>query len=192
MKIKLDFFIECCIMYLWIEAIPQQPFFNKEYIMKKIKIYDLDGTVIDSTHRYQVKNNKIDLDYWVENDKPDKIQQDKLLPLAKKMMQDINNPEIYVIAATARACKKNDANYKFLRDNGLFPQKFVHRQGRDDMRGGAALKIKAIKPLLNLKPFKDCSIYIYEDNKTYLKDLATAFSATHTVTSIFVQSEQGH
>ena len=33
MKIKLDFFIECCIMYLWIEAIPQQPFFNKEYIM---------------------------------------------------------------------------------------------------------------------------------------------------------------
>jgi len=33
MKIKLDFFIECCIMYIWIEAIPQQPFFNKEYIM---------------------------------------------------------------------------------------------------------------------------------------------------------------
>lgn len=48
-----------------------------------IVIFDLDGTVIDTSHRYRNKPcGTIDLDFWFANSTPEMIAQDKLLPLA--------------------------------------------------------------------------------------------------------------
>jgi len=60
MKKKLDFFFKCCIMYLWIEAIPQQPFFNKEYIMtdKTVNYTDaLTKTIVEAYNKEPTLEN---------------------------------------------------------------------------------------------------------------------------------------
>ena len=56
-----------------------------------IKIFDLDGTVIDSTHRQTYREDgTLSISNWRENNTPDLIAQDKLLPLAKQMRTAIN------------------------------------------------------------------------------------------------------
>ena len=115
-------------------------------MIKKIKIFDMDGTIIDSSHRYRANEagTAIDLDFWIKNDVPEMIAKDKFLPLMKWAIDAINDPEVYVIFATARGCVDGDGNYQYLEDNNIIPQKFIHRLGREDKRGGAELKIEGI------------------------------------------------
>jgi len=165
-------------------------------MIKKIKIYDLDGTLIDSSHRYRTVNNKIDLQHWRDNDTPDKVKLDTFLDLFEWLKVDLMRPDTYVIFATARACVPNDHNYKFLECHNIVPDMFIHRQGESDQRGGAELKINAIKPLLNLKQFQGATIHIFEDNIKYLHDMCLAlkgdFSLGRKVVGHFVPSVQGH
>ena len=160
----------------------------------KIKIYDLDGTLIDSSHRYRTDETgkRIDLDYWRQNETPEKIMQDKFLALKKWLDIDLKRPDTYVIYATARACVEGDSNYQFLEHHGILPDKFIHRRGPEDSRGGAALKIEGIKPLLNLKQFKNATIHVFEDNINYLYDMVQALKGRHPIVGHFVPSEQGH
>lgn len=162
-------------------------------MIKQIKIYDMDGTIVDSSHRYRSRIDengieRIDLDFWRKHDIPEFIAKDSLLPLAKEYKADLLDPETYVIIATARACTAGDANYQYIENVLGLPNKFVHRQGIDDKRGGAALKIQAIKPLLNLKQFKNALVKVFEDNKAYLQDMCHALNAT----PIYCKSNQGH
>jgi len=54
--------------------------------IKNITIFDLDGTVLDSSHRQATKpDGTLDLAKWFENATPEKIFQDKVLPLAQQM-----------------------------------------------------------------------------------------------------------
>lgn len=163
---------------------------QKKMAIKQIKIYDMDGTLVDSRHRYRTMpcGTRIDLDYWIANDTPEKIAMDSLLPLAEEYKADLANPEIYVIIATARGASKNDANYKFIRDNLGMPNKFVHRQTMADRRGGAELKIQAIKPLLNLKQFQNAMVKVFEDNLSYLQKMCQELNAV----AIYCESNQGH
>lgn len=162
-------------------------------MIKKIAIYDIDGTLVDSMHRFRVnpETGRIDLDFWIENDTPEKIELDKLLPLADRYKNDLKNPEVYVILATARACEFGDANYEYIDKNLGIPDRFIHRKGREDTRGGAELKIKGIKPLLNLKNFKDATVHVYEDNIDYLKDLSDFFAKSHLTVGHYNPSAQG-
>ena len=54
--------------------------------MKRIAIYDMDGTIVCSMHRYRtiVDNGceRIDLDYWRANEY--RALEDSLLPLAEQ------------------------------------------------------------------------------------------------------------
>ena len=50
-------------------------------MIKKIKIYDLDGTLLDSSHRYRAVGGKIDLAHWRENDTPAMVMKDGFLDL---------------------------------------------------------------------------------------------------------------
>lgn len=162
-------------------------------MIKKIHIYDLDGTIISSSHRYKTKYNNdgkltIDLDHWRKHDNEEYIKKDSLLPHAAQYKKDLEDPEIYVIIATARACQPGDANYKFVEKHLGLPNKFVHRQGLDDMRGGAQLKVQAIRPLLNLKQFRYAVIHVWEDNKDYLSYMCNKLGAIPH----YVPSTQGH
>jgi phosphoglycolate phosphatase-like HAD superfamily hydrolase len=80
----------------------------------KVSIYDMDGTIVDSTHRYRTiiddNGERIDLDYWRENQ--DLALFDSLLPLAEQYQKDLENPNCYVIIATARVI--NDPDIYFI------------------------------------------------------------------------------
>lgn len=104
-------------------------------------IFDLDGTVIDSSHRHASKpDGSIDLEHWFENNVPEKIALDSLLPLAYSMRR-IYAAGHTVVICTARAWgSQREANYKFLRDHNLPFHKLLHR-GDNDMRGDGELKV---------------------------------------------------
>lgn len=88
--------------------------------IKRVHIFDLDGTTIDSAHRVLPlidSNGDLDLDrYRKEACKHELIQRDTLLPLASYMQQLIKQGE-QVVICTARFMQKSD--YVFLRKNGL-------------------------------------------------------------------------
>ena len=161
-------------------------------MIKRIHIYDLDGTVIDSSHRYRTiydknGNLKIDIKYWRDHDNENFIKYDTLLPLAENYKKDLADPECYVIIATARACYKNDANYEYIKATIGLPNHFIHRKGLEDNRKGSEIKIKGLKKILNLKQFRNAAKVFFEDNIDYLINVAYAIDA-HPV---FVKSNQG-
>lgn len=88
--------------------------------MKKAYVFDLDNTTIDSFHRVAPcldSQGNLDLAKYIrEACTPDKVANDKLLPLAGYMQQLIQQGEL-VIILTARYMLKQD--YVYLRKNGL-------------------------------------------------------------------------
>jgi FMN phosphatase YigB (HAD superfamily) len=80
-------------------------------------IFDLDGTLIDSSHRQlTLPDGSLDLAHWRENSTRERIRQDRLLPLANVAKRLIVS-RAPVIACTARLMGAHD--YEFLTDNGL-------------------------------------------------------------------------
>ena len=94
-------------------------------MIKQISIFDLDGTTIDSSHR-QVTDSKgnLDLAKWFENSTPSKIFKDKVLPLASQIRRR-NKKGDYTIVHTAR--NMSFADYEFLMENGICPDKIISR-----------------------------------------------------------------
>ena len=76
-----------------------------------IYIFDLDHTVIDSSHRQITRaDGSLDLDHWIENCTREKIYQDKLLPLAR-LMRSAYAQGHDVIVCTARVLSAHDYAY---------------------------------------------------------------------------------
>ena len=72
-------------------------------MFQRIHVYDLDGVLVDTSHRYRnLASGSIDLAYWLENRTEKNISRDKVLPLAKQYHADCLNPETYVVICTAR------------------------------------------------------------------------------------------
>ena len=153
---------------------------------KEIHIFDMDGTIVCSQHRFKtLPNGKIDLAYWIENCTPEKVAQDSLLPLAAEYKTHLNNPDVYVVIATARVLEDHDMLYI---ENVLgMPNKIVSRNGRSDTRKGADMKIAGLRFLNNLKQFKGAAKHFYEDNKDYLYPVAKVLNAVPH----FIPSKQG-
>lgn len=106
--------------------------------MARINIFDLDGTVVDSSHRHVAKaDGSFCLDGWRKNSTPEKIMRDKLLPLANvwRQMWDAGNT---IIVCTARVMQ--DADFRFLMHHGLYFDRMLCRLGEQDMRPDAELK----------------------------------------------------
>lgn len=88
--------------------------------MKRVHIFDLDHTTIDSSHRVNPcldKDGNLNLQQYIDEAcKPELIERDRLLPLATYMQQLIEAGEKVVIC-TARYM--NNADYVYLRKNKL-------------------------------------------------------------------------
>jgi hypothetical protein len=68
-----------------------------------IYIFDLDHTVIDSSHRQITRaDGSLDLDHWIENCTREKIYQDKLLPLARLMRSAYSQGHQVIVCITAK------------------------------------------------------------------------------------------
>ena len=155
-------------------------------MIKRIEIYDMDGTLVSSLHRFRTgENGKIDLAHWVENCTPEKIAQDSLLPLAKKYQAEIADPTVYVVIATARYMQQADFDY--VRDVLGMPNKIVFRNAKNNHMRGADLKIAGLRFLNSLKQFTNLPRKFYEDNKDYLYPVANYLNAE----AVFIPSKQG-
>ena len=136
----------------------------------RYKIWDLDGTVIDSSHRYNtLENGDIDLPRWIANNTRANIEQDKLLPLARLMRSNYRMGDI-VIICTARVLGVWDKVY--LADHGIKAQ-FILSRELGDNRGDAEMKrakLFALFSSLNIS-FANWTrnATIYDDNKGVLK-----------------------
>lgn len=155
--------------------------------IKRVSIYDMDGTIVDSSHRYRTivddNGERIDLDYWRENEY--RALDDKLLPMAGQYRQDLNDPECYVIIATARVM--NEPDYKFMREILGEPDYLISRPKGSDI-SGKLLKINGLAKFFNLVNFKDAEFTFYEDNIQYLKAVCDRFN----IRGVYIPSVQGH
>ena len=148
---------------------------------KKIHVYDLDGVLVDTSHRYRNKpDGTIDLDYWIENRTAEKIAQDKLLPLAKQYQADVINPEIYVIICTSRMINPLDVAY--INDRLGMPNKLIMRPLGDESADGP-LKRRALSRLFNLRQFKKLERRFWDDNKKNIDACRDLFSRVFLVPS---------
>jgi hypothetical protein len=153
----------------------------------KVSIYDMDGTIVDSSHRYRVIDTdngpKIDLPYWRANEY--RAMEDGLLPLADQYMNDIRDPHCYTIIATARVMHAPD--WQFVREILGEPDYFISRAD-GDTRSGSVLKINGLQKFFNLKQFRNADATFYEDNTSYLKAVCDHFN----IRGVYIPSKQGH
>lgn len=154
----------------------------------KVAIYDMDGTIVDSSHRYRTVtdeygNVRIDLQYWRDNEY--RCMQDGLLPLARQYREDLQNPDVYVIIATARIVRESDR--AFIREILGSPDYLISRREGDN-QSGKTLKIKGLQKFFNLKQFKTADCVFYEDNVQYLKGVCDHFN----IRGVYIPSVQGH
>lgn len=128
-------------------------------------IFDLDGTVIDSSHRQATRaDGSLDLDHWIERNKPHLIMQDSLLPLAR-VMRIIKANGHKVIVCTARAYQIADE--EFLALNGLNYDAYLSRNAKGDMRGDAELKTQLLNDYFKGLGYKSVSAakpMMFDDN----------------------------
>jgi len=152
--------------------------------IKRVRVYDMDGTIVCSLHRYRtIEGNRIDLEYWRDNQY--KAMDDNLLPLAEQYKMDLLDENCYVIIATARVMQS--ADYEFV-DKILGKPDYLISRGECDIRSGGQLKIKGLQKFFNLKNFRDAEITFYEDNVQYLKAVCDKFN----IRGVYVPSKQGH
>lgn len=153
----------------------------------RVAIYDMDGTIVDSSHRYRTivdeNGERIDLDYWRENEY--RAMDDGLLPLAHQYRMDLQDESCYVIIATARVM--NEPDWQFVREILGEPDYFISRP-KDSEVSGKQLKINGLAKFFNLINFKDAEFVFYEDNISYLKAVCDRFG----IRGVYVPSVQGH
>jgi len=154
--------------------------------MKRIAIYDMDGTIVCSLHRYKTIDNKIDLQYWRDNEY--RAMDDSLLPLANQYKKDLADNDCFVIIATARILHEPDMLFI---NTVLGKPDYIISRKENDSRSGALLKVLGLNKLFSLKQFskiKSDMIIFYEDNISYLKAVCDRFNCA----GVYIPSKQGH
>lgn len=153
----------------------------------RVAIYDMDGTIVDSTHRYRTitdqNGERIDLAHWVENQHL--AMNDSTLPLFEQYRKDLQDENCYVIIATARVM--NIPDWNFVNEVLGAPDYFISRKQCDTISGGK-LKINGLAKFFNLVSFKDADFVFYEDNVHYLKAVCDRFN----IRGVYIPSKQGH
>jgi hypothetical protein len=105
-------------------------------------IFDLDHTVIDSSHRQATRpDGSLDLDHWREFSTPAMIEADSLLPLAHEWRKAYRKGHTIVVC-TARVM--GIADYRYLTSRGLFADKIISRR-EGDRTPDDLLKLRSLK-----------------------------------------------
>jgi len=135
----------------------------------RIYIFDLDGTIIDSSHRaIHDEQGQIDLNNWKEKSTKDFIFQDSLLPLYAKLQQVYKNGDM-VILCTARELGKWDLEY--IHSHNIYYDRIISRP-IGNMTKDHILKKAQCSYLFNLPCYRDMEKWFFDDNKANLQALA--------------------
>ena len=133
--------------------------------MKRIVVFDLDETIINSAHRTPNRaDGTLDLTRYLEMKNRDSIMKDSLLPLAD-VFKSLDRKENYVVICTARAMDQND--FDFLEINGLTAHSVMCRplDGSENSIPDADLKARKISRLRNLRQFRNLPVVMFDDAK---------------------------
>ena len=107
-----------------------------------IYIFDLDHTVVDSSHRQATRpDGSLDLDHWKANSTPKLIERDSLLPLAHEWRK-LHKRGHTIVVCTARVM--GPADYFYLGSRGLFAHKIISRAD-GDRTPDDLLKLRGLK-----------------------------------------------
>ena len=136
----------------------------------QICIYDLDGTVIDSSHRatHDEKGN-IDLKNWKAKSTKDFIFQDTLMPLYTQLVKDYKNGDM-VIICTARELGKWD--WEFLHFHNIYYDRVISRP-KGNMERDCILKKNQLRYLFTLPCYRNRKKIFYDDNSYNLAYVGT-------------------
>lgn len=156
-------------------------------MIRKLHVFDFDGTLVDSSHRYRTAEcgTRIDLAHWRAN--AYRAADDKPLPLLHRMNAMRYHPAHFCMIATARVWDSYSQDY--VCEHGIdIP--VVARLGDWDTRSGVELKVTGIRQWLS-HPLLDNvrEIHVYEDNLQYLHGICAAFPNT---VGHYCPSTQGH
>ena len=150
-------------------------------------IFDLDGTAIDSTHRQNtLADGSLNLAKWKENNTPEKIALDTLLPLGEQWSGGLNK-KIAII--TARVL--GDADYKFLKANNL-RYDYIYSRKVSDIMPDAALKrlalYKLAKDMGKSMQWLQKFAVMYDDHLSVLK-MASKLKLLNVDATLYNQSQ---
>ena len=132
-------------------------------------IFDLDDTVINSTHRTpRNADGSVKLNEFLKMATRENIFKDTLLPLAKEMKRAIARGD-FVVVATARNMTK--ADHDFLEENGIKPNIVLSRSDNEANKPDADLNFNKLVRLFNLKQFQNSQKIMFDDNKSVLSKM---------------------
>lgn len=129
-----------------------------------IIIFDLDGTVIDSSHRqlYDPITGLLDLANWMKNSTHEKIMADSLLPLAKFWRQRWKANEDHIVICTARVMGTSD--FMFLANHGLHFDAIMSRPKNDRGTPDDLLKVSQLHRYLDSPELRDVPVIMFDDS----------------------------
>jgi len=155
-------------------------------MLKRIHVYDLDGVLVDSSHRVRYHaDGSQDMDFWMDSFTPENVKLDKTLPHSWQYVQDILNPFIYVVLCSVR--HSAPINIKQVREHIGTPNKMLLiGEHKPPFKPAHVLKRRQLQRIFNLRQFHGLPRTLWEDNPRTIDALDDLF--THT---IYVQSNQG-
>lgn len=137
-------------------------------------IFDLDGTVINSSHRALTKPcGGIDLAHWRENSTAEKIHRDTLLPLADLWRGALRAGHDIVIC-TSRVMGR--ADFGFLAKHGLDFHAIISRIG-DDARACGAFKREELSRHFSRAELRRS--ILFDDNHSVLQSVSHLVLRAH-------------
>lgn len=140
-------------------------------------IFDLDGTVVDTSHRYRdTPEGHCDLDFWFANSTPEMIARDALLPLAASMRRFYERGHTIIICTARDFSPLNGVDLgkiyvDFLQANKLHYHALLHRKmaGSDHATlGDGDLKIRLLNDYARSVGLADMSAlkaFMFDDNR---------------------------
>lgn len=142
---------------------------RKTRTSETIVIFDLDGTVIDSSHRHLSKpDGSLDLDHWIENCTAEKIAADKLLPLATAMRRMMAAGH-HIVICTARVMGPHDL--AFLEANNL-PYHALLSRAEGDTRRDGDMKVCLLNKYLfdrGYASIREANCVMFDDNLSVIE-----------------------
>lgn len=137
---------------------------------KRIVIWDLDATIVDSSHRTpNHPDGTLNLPLYLKMKNRESTMKDTLLPLAA-VWKNLCKDENYIVVCTARTWA--DFDQEFLDVNGLHADKIIARftERHNHMRD-PELKRKGLSYLFYLKQFKNLPKFMFDDAKPVISEM---------------------
>ena len=135
-----------------------------------IAVFDLDGTVIDSSHRALInEQGGINIENWRTHTR-EQILNDIELPLAQFMRDCIADKNIRVWICTSRNLSRADRD--LLRSLGIGGADLILSRDRNDNREDVSYKLAKIKKRINLPSVKQREKIFFDDRADIRKAMS--------------------